>query len=98
MGGRARRLPSRQDDSMTDTARGHLERAIAWLDELEGDMTLPSTRMGAARAEVRHALELLAIPPREPTEEMLTAGMREVLTADIWRAMYDAALAEKEGK
>ena len=88
---------------MSDTARDHLERAIAWLDELEGDMTLPSTRIATARAEIDDALELLdAIPPRDPTEEMLRAGMRELNhnwlrspPSDMWRAMYDAAIAEK---
>lgn len=91
---------------MTDTARDHLERAVAWLDELEGDMTLPSTRMGAARAEVKHALELLAVPPREPTTKMIDVAEGFDLRAPawrecigiIWRAMYDAAIAEKEGK
>lgn len=91
---------------MTDTARDHLERAVAWLHEHAGGVTLPRTRMAAALVEVKHALELLdAIPPRDPTEEMLRSGMRELNhnwlrspPSDLWRAMYDAALAEREGK
>lgn len=54
---------------MTDTARGHLERAIELLDALE----LPSVRRDYATVEIRHALELLAIPPREPTEDQRDA-------------------------
>lgn len=88
---------------MTDTAREHLERAVAWLTDRKDDVTRPETRIRAARAEVRHALKLLgAIPPREATEEMLRAGMNHNWLrsppSDMWRAMYDAALAEKEGK
>ena len=90
---------------MSDTARDHLERAVAWLTAYKPD-TLVDTRITTARAEIKHALELLdAIPPREPTNAMIQAGVREshhnwwtVLIADIWRAMYDAAIAEKEGK
>lgn len=50
-------------------------------------------------------LEPHTVPPREPTPEMFIAGDRAGCTVDqqpsfeaieaIWRAMYDAALAER---
>ena len=91
---------------MTESVRDHLERAVAWLDDIVGDITPDTDRIGVARAEIEDVLELLdAIPPREATEEMIAAGVRAshrnwgtVLIADLWRTMYDAAIAEKEGK
>lgn len=91
---------------MSDTARDHLERALAWMTTYKHDDLSVDTRIATARAEVEHALWLLdAIPPRDPTKAMLISGWRRKphsvsheLAAEIWRAMYDAALAEREGK
>ena len=44
------------------------------------------------------ALSTSATVPREPTEEMINAGLSEMLWGPpepIWRAMYDAALTER---
>jgi hypothetical protein len=44
----------------------------------------------------RHQARAAIAAMREPTEEMLVAASREVVSEAKWRAMIDAALNEKE--